>query len=367
MAAQSLVSNRSGVWRRLLRLLMALSWPFRVVILSAWIYLYPKASRTERLFHRWLDFVGSCRLSLFERVPVMDYRRLELDRAENRAQLSDYVFTSEIHFLQGLCEEQDRLAIEDKHFFAGRCSVAALRHVPTLALFGPTAPPLDPGEMPRSALVLKPRVASRMRGIKSWTYEKEHWKNESGRLLNGVEVLREIHDWTRSEEMVLQPLLESHPALVDLSLGLCPTVRIVTLRCQRGEVTPLLPVFQMPMMGGALPNCWFSVPIDPLTGRLVSSASPRTPLVHPHNESVLLGRELPYWDQAIKLVLAAHDLFPTAFSLGWDLAWTAEGPTLLETNLGWDVASLQRLHGSPLARTEFSPLVLERIRSLNED
>jgi hypothetical protein len=80
---------------------------------------------------------------------------------------------------------------------------------------------------------------------------------------------------------------------------------------------------------------------------------------HPDTGAVIRGLEVPFWQEAVALACKAHSQAFTRFAfLGWDLALTADGPVILETNSGWGALFHQMLDG-PLGNTAFSDLVRE--------
>jgi hypothetical protein len=66
---------------------------------------------------------------------------------------------------------------------------------------------------------------------------------------------------------------------------------------------------------------------------------------HPDTRMELDGFALPFWPETCELVLRAHKLFYGFHSLGWDVAFTAAGPVLLEVNHDWLLTFMQAVHG----------------------
>ena len=53
---------------------------------------------------------------------------------------------------------------------------------------------------------------------------------------------------------------------------------------------------------------------------------------HPNTNFVFKDQPLPYPHKVIALVTKAAKLFPDRFVIGWDVAYTPEGPVIIEGN-----------------------------------
>ena len=51
---------------------------------------------------------------------------------------------------------------------------------------------------------------------------------------------------------------------------------------------------------------------------------------HPLTGGRIAGRVLPHWQEAVDLAIRAHAAFSEWAVIGWDIAWTPDGPVLLE-------------------------------------
>lgn len=58
---------------------------------------------------------------------------------------------------------------------------------------------------------------------------------------------------------------------------------------------------------------------------------------HPDTGATLIGAEIPYWREAIDLVMATSPLLPGISTQSWDIAITKQGPVILEVNYGGDL------------------------------
>lgn len=66
---------------------------------------------------------------------------------------------------------------------------------------------------------------------------------------------------------------------------------------------------------------------------------------HPDTGIVFGGFKIPYYQDAMKLVVRAHSALYDVKSIGWDVAFTENGPVLIEGNDNWEITGLQACNG----------------------
>ena len=74
---------------------------------------------------------------------------------------------------------------------------------------------------------------------------------------------------------------------------------------------------------------------------------------------------LPDWDVALRHVEAAHNACSNIVFIGWDVAFTPEGPMILEGNTNWGAGTYQSLRGEPLGLTKFADILATQLNSEN--
>lgn len=160
-----------------------------------------------------------------------------------------------------------------------------------------------------------------------------------------------------STRTILQQRVVQHPALGALYPHSVNTLRVLTVRLG-GAVQPFsFPTLRCGVSGNVVDN-WSAggliVPVDPSSGvlqgpgRLLSGGILTH---HPDTAVAFDGFELPYYASAIELALRLHHDFPGLHSVGWDLAFTPDGPVVLEGNSRWSGAL--RIAFDPNFKREF--------------
>jgi hypothetical protein len=171
----------------------------------------------------------------------------------------------------------------------------------------------------------------------------------------------------------VQPRILVHSELQDLALRALPTVRMVTMRNERGAPEILSATFRCPSDPAAR--------VDNLkAGGLISSvelATGRLGLackgygggdysVHPVTKSAIRGRELPDWEAACDLVIKAHrEAFADYVLVGWDVALSPDGPQLVEGNGKPGVLLSQRAARAGLAQGRYGALLAHHLETLS--
>lgn len=83
-----------------------------------------------------------------------------------------------------------------------------------------------------------------------------------------------------------------------------------------------------------------AAPIDITTGRIIgagvySDITKEEVTVHPITGVELIGFQIPFWKETVEMSIKAALTFTDNRSVGWDIAITSQGPTLIEGNHDW--------------------------------
>jgi hypothetical protein len=142
--------------------------------------------------------------------------------------------------------------------------------------------------------------------------------------------------------MLLQERVEQHAHLAAIHPSSLNTVRITTVR-DAGVIRQFsYPYFRVGSGGSTVDNFkagGIQVIVDPASGRLKGPGRRLYGgITHRHPDSGVIfdGFEIPYFPDAVRLALTAHGAIPGLHSVGWDVAVTPYGPTLIEGNDNWN-------------------------------
>jgi hypothetical protein len=141
---------------------------------------------------------------------------------------------------------------------------------------------------------------------------------------------------------LVEHFVEQHPVLAAMSNAGLNTVRIITQINRSGTVDVLgarlrLTVDQ-PIDNLAAGNiaCRIDLETGTVVGPAVYSDPMKAPVdAHPITGVVLHGQPIPFWEETVQLCRDAALHNPANRSVGWDVAITQDGPSLIEGNHDW--------------------------------
>lgn len=180
------------------------------------------------------------------------------------------------------------------------------------------------------SVIVKPVAGKEGIGIRRFTLQDE----DDGRL-------RALFDSLVAEDVIVEQFIEQHP---DMNFGNASvnTVRVLTVCRPDGEAR-VMKAFLRAGMGDSLVDNTaqggFYYEVDVPTGVVVSQGISKDGtlcIVHPGSGRVMLGFEVPNWEQAVDSCLCAARRIPQVAMVGWDVAVTGDGIELVEGNDGAD-------------------------------
>lgn len=338
--------------------LMTLSWPFAAAR-QAWGEAGLVAPEQMGGRGRGALALTAWVAALRHNIPPVAYLAYRLGERQGN-EVDRFVYDPEIVWLlRRLTAREAAECAYDKLAFAEFCRAQKLQHVQILAR-SDAGPQSEPDE---DAVVVKPRRGSNARDIAIWRRGEGGW-SDGRRCLSWPDLLAAL----RAEgagEMLVQPLLAPHPALAHLPGPGAAAARLVTGQWRDGGVELLHAMLAVPPEGSATSNGGERRRLDIETGRTLALGEGRLRLIWGRREhdTRLDALTLPDWARAQSLVLQAHRSFPApAVLLGWDVAFTPDGPVLIETNaaIGFFLEQMETLE--PAGDTRAAELVASWLR-----
>ncbi len=142
---------------------------------------------------------------------------------------------------------------------------------------------------------------------------------------------------------VVEEFVDQHPAINKLSPYATNTLRVITQVTPDNEVDILLVCFRI-SNGAPVDNFdqgGISAIVNIKTGVIDTPGIFKDPrnndllYQHPLTGEDIVGFEIPYWTETVEFVKRISLHIPQLRSVGWDIAITANGPTVIEGNDNW--------------------------------
>ena len=156
----------------------------------------------------------------------------------------------------------------------------------------------------------------------------------------GVDGLRAMLGTSR---YLLQERIQQHSQISALNASSVNTVRLITF-CDQGKARLFSAAMRIGTAGKHVDN-WAAggliVSIDPDKGALRGEGffkpgyGGRT-AIHPNSGIQFDGFRIPHFEEAVRLVTRLHEYLYGIHSVGWDVAITPAGPTIIEGNDDWE-------------------------------
>jgi len=303
---------------------------------------------------------------------AISYYCFELYDDALRRRAADYIQRSETKggsylLIKRFLPSQSKLA--NKLRFFERCEAHGIRSIPVLAVAEKGSLRVLAGDtLPRADLFVKPKNGRGGVGAEWWAYDgsRHLFRGSGGGTLPESGLVAYLVALARHEAYVVGPRLANHPALADLGNGALSTARIVTILNEHGVPEATDAVFRMAIGSNRIVDNFhaggLAASVDMKTGELgrATDLGLRPEIgwrdAHPTG-AVITGRKLPFWPEALELAKRAHAAFADRVAIGWDVAFLADGPSLVEGNGGPDLDIHQRCARTPVGATRLGELL----------
>jgi hypothetical protein len=256
-------------------------------------------------------------------------------------------------------------SLTNKAIFADCCAKAGLAHIGVIAsgekgVF--TVHDEAPDAFDRDLFVKLTRSSGAF-GARSYRFEDGRYVAKDGTRFDRDGLFKALAKSSNWRPLIVNHWLHNHPEIADLATDSLLTFRVITCLDAAGQ--PHVTHAFMRIISKLEPS-WntseeYGSKIDLDTGRMNRMCADHDLApdswwdVQPNTGAQVTGRVISEWPAIAALALAAHREFWYWAVVGWDLAWTADGPILIEGNSDPDTQFLQRVHRQPLGQSPMAP------------
>jgi hypothetical protein len=355
--------HRHPICRALAQVFAALAWPPGVLV-HLWLlrsFGGSAAAPTRR-------FPGALWAAMRHNILPSEYFAYALWRPERKVNIDNYLYAKEGPRLFKLLNRPlDRNPLDDKLAFNEMCKALALPTPEILAAFGPTGKLLEcaGGRLPERDLFVKPRIGYASEGTERFRWRGVVFESSGGKCLRPEDLDGYLASRAQNENrfLLVQPALSNHAALrVRPNANLAPA-RLISGLSMDGNVFPICGFIYF-WQNDQIPGQYATVAlIDVASGR-VSGRQPLWPGRIDPSKGSESDAPLPDWQAALRYIEIAHQACSNFVFVGWDIAFTTQGPLILEGNVNWCADEYQRLLGEPIGSTKFAEILAPHLRCM---
>lgn len=265
--------------------------------------------------------------------------------------------------LDALNMGQSCTVLENKRDFYQHCTQHDVPTVPILAVCreGSGVEWIDRANcrLPESDLFLKPVDGIHGEGAESWSWYNGGWER-GGTRHNHDQMIKYIYAASRRRDYIIMPCIRNSEWAVRFTGGAVPTLRVITcIEHASRRAWPLASVFRMPVGNMEMDNIsagGIMAAVDG-DGRMMAAVADDVCRGqfsdHPDTGESIVGTRIPEFRDAVAICIKAHSTVPKCASVGWDVAFSHDGPMIIEGNDNWHSRTWQIAAEAPLASKQF--------------
>ncbi|MCG7573656.1 hypothetical protein MHM39_08750 [Phaeobacter sp. CNT1-3] len=335
-------------------------WPLAALVISVQSAIIIDRKKHDLPLSRWRLGILFWAMMVRHNINVESTLRFKLWQPKNRRRVAEFIQHVEIIKLTPwLYRDRHVQEIDSKVAFAELCQRHGLPHIEILMRITAGTIEQSVETLPRQDLFSKFDGWWGGSGGLIWIYDaaQDMWDAGQGPLDEASlrDHLRHLSATAaRSDTLIVQSLLCNAVEMAPYSSGALCTMRVVTTKFPDQSAQLLRGSLRMPVGAMTVDNFGAGglgarIMND---GRLSNAgekfAGRRTHDSHPDTGARITGATLPFWDEVRTLALTAHDCATDIYSVGWDIAWTQNGPVIVEGNVVWGEDLLQMPDCEPL-------------------
>lgn len=157
-----------------------------------------------------------------------------------------------------------------------------------------------------------------------------------------------LYQYCKENQMLIEEIIRQHEKMNLIYAGCINTIRVVTV-----DGNCIGACLRIGTGGSKIDNAHAGgifAEVDKETGIVISKAMNyklKRFIRHPDTQTIIPGFEIPEWDKVLMLVKEASKLIPEVSLVGWDIAISTDGPTIVEVNHmpGMELIQAPNRHG----------------------
>lgn len=189
----------------------------------------------------------------------------------------------------------------------------------------------------------KPDKSSRSRGCFSLIYDKEtnsyllEQELTNISTTNKEKIVSTLNDHIKKNDYIKQPLLNNHPDLVSLlNIEKLVTIRLITVK-NKMHIEPISAILEIPNTDDRNTFKLLSINVEngKINNKYIGDYLYKIDVCQHVYLEKIAERYLPQWKELLSAAKNAHQLCSNYYTVGWDIAITPKGITIIEGNVGW--------------------------------
>ena len=185
-------------------------------------------------------------LALRHSIPPLEYALYRFNEPARRKDKHEYVYWNDLPGLAALNRQlgADNRDVQDKDRFAEICARRGFPHAPTLAVFerGRQIHPATPFTPDLPQIWTKSLRLKGGAGGAKWIRDGEAYRDSGGRRVGAAKLADEFS----KQDCLVQPFVENHPDIAQVTNGALASLRIVTGLNERAEAEFIASIICLP-------------------------------------------------------------------------------------------------------------------------
>jgi hypothetical protein len=195
-------------------------------------------------------------------------------------------------------------------------------------------------------IFVKPTFGLGGRGIIVFNLIDGLFKNKEHELLNAEFIINNLKD----EHYIIQKGLVQHEEINKIYPRAINTFRIMT-KVENGKAEILYSMLRMGQKGNQIDNAsqqGLACAVDKDSGKFAMygfTGLREMVTSHPDTGFIFGDYQFPHWEEVKTFIISVAEKFYEIKYLGWDVAFTVDGPAIIEINAGAGLEFLQDCYG----------------------